>query len=450
MTAMQTEEYVETISEKNPENNVEIQTDFYIDRPMNRLFNPKKYGVDTATEMAVGDLFDFDEEVEPLLQVLVYKTLEASRMEVLEEEELEIMKRQLKQFEEKRNSELAEVQRMQSQSGRVQEEKERRDLQHWVFYKLKSYFDKKNIARKMSRSCLKNLKKTAMAELDDHGFFRLQQEDEFHSEYMPWLMENVQSVLEKAVGLRQQMDFEIPTRKPYIDAHIEAKAQMKEKLRLREEEKKRLEEEKIQRKKEAVERARKEEAQRQKNLLMQKLQDEFLSKPENSPNVFSVPIRSLDLRSVETENATYLLKAGIHELLMFMRAVEKILDESENSDYKEKLGMEEKIRRMLDTFLETILKESKLEFFVNDDQVDDLKELIPEPDLNSLAAFTAPEIKERFVEIMMQVFDSNTSPHSFLYGATGKMLIRLLLSEKCSFLQNNFRYFKSLFYHETN
>ena len=100
---MQTEEYVETISEKNPENHVEIQTDFYIDRPMNRLFNPKKYGVDTATEMAVGDLFDFDEEVEPLLQVLVYKTLEASRMEVLEEEELEIMKRQLKQFEEKRN-----------------------------------------------------------------------------------------------------------------------------------------------------------------------------------------------------------------------------------------------------------------------------------------------------------------------------------------------------------
>lgn len=37
-------------------------------------------------------LFDFDAEVEPMLNVLCSKTLEQARMEVLEEEEYRIMK----------------------------------------------------------------------------------------------------------------------------------------------------------------------------------------------------------------------------------------------------------------------------------------------------------------------------------------------------------------------
>lgn len=40
------------------------------------------------------DLFDFDMEIEPMLNVLVGKTLEQARMMVLEEEELRIMKSQ--------------------------------------------------------------------------------------------------------------------------------------------------------------------------------------------------------------------------------------------------------------------------------------------------------------------------------------------------------------------
>jgi hypothetical protein len=41
---------------------------------------------------SAGELFDFDAEVEPLLEVLVGKVLEQSLMEVLEEEELAAMK----------------------------------------------------------------------------------------------------------------------------------------------------------------------------------------------------------------------------------------------------------------------------------------------------------------------------------------------------------------------
>jgi hypothetical protein len=51
-------------------------------------------------------LFNFNEEVEPMLNVLCSKTLEQARMEVLEETELDIMKSQQKEYEEVVNAEL--------------------------------------------------------------------------------------------------------------------------------------------------------------------------------------------------------------------------------------------------------------------------------------------------------------------------------------------------------
>lgn len=70
---------------------------------------PRKAGIDKETQIWDGDLFDFDYEVEPILQVLMSKTLEQSRMEVLEEEELRSMKEQQKQYEQLRNAELADM-----------------------------------------------------------------------------------------------------------------------------------------------------------------------------------------------------------------------------------------------------------------------------------------------------------------------------------------------------
>jgi hypothetical protein len=46
-----------------------------------------------------GELFDFDTEVEPLLEVLVGKVLEQALLEVLEEEELSAMRAHQAHFE---------------------------------------------------------------------------------------------------------------------------------------------------------------------------------------------------------------------------------------------------------------------------------------------------------------------------------------------------------------
>jgi hypothetical protein len=77
-----------------PEADMSTQTDAFLDRPASPLFIPKKSGDDVATQIEQGDLFDFDIEVQPLLDVIVGKTLEQAIFEVLEERELFALKSQ--------------------------------------------------------------------------------------------------------------------------------------------------------------------------------------------------------------------------------------------------------------------------------------------------------------------------------------------------------------------
>jgi len=62
-----------------PEADSATQTDAFLNRPPTPRFVPPKSGTDAATQIENGELFDFDMEVEPLLEVLVGKTLEQVR-----------------------------------------------------------------------------------------------------------------------------------------------------------------------------------------------------------------------------------------------------------------------------------------------------------------------------------------------------------------------------------
>jgi len=71
---------------------VEAQTDQFLPEPPPEHFLPQKTGIDVHTQVEDGELFNFDFEVEPILDVLVNKTLEQSIMEVEEEHEIQSMK----------------------------------------------------------------------------------------------------------------------------------------------------------------------------------------------------------------------------------------------------------------------------------------------------------------------------------------------------------------------
>jgi hypothetical protein len=70
---------------------VEAQTDEFLPEPPAEQYQPQKTGVDISTQVEDGELFVFDFEAEPILEVLINKTLEQSIMEVEEEYELDTM-----------------------------------------------------------------------------------------------------------------------------------------------------------------------------------------------------------------------------------------------------------------------------------------------------------------------------------------------------------------------
>jgi hypothetical protein len=119
---IQTDKYVEVLTDKPPEREEGVATEFYLDRPPVPLFQPKMPSKENCKGTQIfdedPDLFNFDEEIEPMLNVLISKTLEQARMLVLEEAELKTMKDQQKEYEEIRNAELIEAQRLEAAENR--------------------------------------------------------------------------------------------------------------------------------------------------------------------------------------------------------------------------------------------------------------------------------------------------------------------------------------------
>ena len=69
-------------NEKEAEVNIKIQTDEFKPRPKEKAYVPKKTGVNIATQIQQNELFDFDKQVIPILEILTTKALETAALEL--------------------------------------------------------------------------------------------------------------------------------------------------------------------------------------------------------------------------------------------------------------------------------------------------------------------------------------------------------------------------------
>nr|XP_061806750.1 radial spoke head protein 3 homolog [Nerophis lumbriciformis] len=203
---VQTDIYLEELSYNIEVSHIECQTDPLLDRPATPLFIPAKSGKDVATQIEEGELFDFDREVQPLLEVLVGKTIEQSLLEVMEEEELACLRAQQRTFQELRNAELAELQRLQEQERRRREEKEHRIAQQREALMREKETLEKIAARAYTEQYLADLVPTVFKSLRVQGFFFDPVEKDIETNFFPWLMAEVNSKLEKRTAARQLLD----------------------------------------------------------------------------------------------------------------------------------------------------------------------------------------------------------------------------------------------------
>ncbi|XP_032992457.1 radial spoke head protein 3 homolog B-like [Lacerta agilis] len=196
---VQTELYLEELADRIIEVDMECQTDAFLDRPATPLFIPAKTGRDVATQIWEGDLFDFDIEVRPMLEVLVGKTIEQALLEVMEEEELADLRAHQYAYHELRCAELAEVQRLEEQERRHREEKERRKKQQLEFLQKEKETSEKIAARAFAQRYLSDLIPSVFGSLRQSGYFYDPVERDIETGFFPGMMSEIEEIMENRV-----------------------------------------------------------------------------------------------------------------------------------------------------------------------------------------------------------------------------------------------------------
>ncbi|OAD60490.1 Radial spoke head protein 3 like protein [Eufriesea mexicana] len=200
---VQTEVYLEELFEKPDETDVATQTDYFLDRPPTPTYCPKKIGEDASTQIEPGDLFDFDFEVQPILEVLVGKTMEQALMEVLEEEEIAALKEQQRKFLELRAAERAEARRLEEQERRIREEKDQRLRQYEDAMIARKETEERVAATTLLTGYIAELLPAVLEGLKMSGFLLDEIKADVEEGFMPWLMKEVKKEMSHMIESRE-------------------------------------------------------------------------------------------------------------------------------------------------------------------------------------------------------------------------------------------------------
>ncbi|CAG9768688.1 unnamed protein product [Ceutorhynchus assimilis] len=199
---IQTEVYLEELFVNPPVEDVCTQTDLFVERPISPFYVPAKTGADVETQIYPGDLFDFDMEVQPILEVLVGKTVEQALIEVLEEEELASLREQQRRFLELRATEQAEAYRLEEREKRLVKEKERRMAEHEEGVKVQKEMEERIAGAVLMQGYMADLLPSVIEGLEEEGFMMDNIKEDIDESFMPWLIKEVTHEIQDMVSSR--------------------------------------------------------------------------------------------------------------------------------------------------------------------------------------------------------------------------------------------------------
>ena len=190
---MPNHDWIELDDHYNMKNESEIEPDYYIDRPPSATYIPDEEGTDQAIQVHNydADLFDYEMEVEPILQVLVGKALEQARIEVIESYENAVLAKHNAQYKQKREAMLVQTQRVEARQNRHNDEIDRRNLQQRVNQVIQEGREKRELATVMSKQYLRFFKRDTLQQLKDIGLLRSKKEYSMGSHFVPALYNQI-------------------------------------------------------------------------------------------------------------------------------------------------------------------------------------------------------------------------------------------------------------------
>ncbi|EGR33079.1 radial spoke head protein, putative, partial [Ichthyophthirius multifiliis] len=169
----------------------EIQPDYYQDKAPTPEFKPKEKGKEVFTQIEDNELFDFILEVEPVLQVLVGKSVGQAIMELMEEFEMAESQKTKMMIQMRKNAELMVVQRMDAAYQRRQQEIYRRNKQHSINKEQNKLIHKRLLSRQIVKRTMFDSKQNCLNDLENLGFLKDLKENKFQVHFIPIIVENI-------------------------------------------------------------------------------------------------------------------------------------------------------------------------------------------------------------------------------------------------------------------
>ncbi|KAH8406283.1 hypothetical protein KR215_010305, partial [Drosophila sulfurigaster] len=198
---MQTEKYLEKLVQRPPEFSVDTQTDLFLEKPPTPPYVPAKIGVDVGTEIGDGELFNFDAEAQPIIDVLVDACIEQSMLEVAHEMELQALRRKQEEFLAQREAELAELRRLEAEELRLQAEKERRLRQDAIAKELDAEMQKSVTAAKLLQGHIASLVPEVLENIEPAS--DAVKKEQLMKDVCPWLSAEVAQEVGHIVDSRE-------------------------------------------------------------------------------------------------------------------------------------------------------------------------------------------------------------------------------------------------------
>ena len=369
-----------------------IQTDPLPEKPVPVLIWPEKKGVDVETQINDGDLFNFTQEVRPLVSIIVSKTLEDSRREVLEEEELKIIKEQQEKYKNVNDEEKNRILNIENQELEKYEEIIRKKNNKIERLKMTKMFQRKLYSRIKAKQYINRIVSETHNYLNERGIYKSEDAKDFYTDLLPDLeniaerqyntsytnLDNIQKML-KDKYIKENS-------KEHNQSIINEKNRLKENERIREILKIR-EAEEIKRKKEERARRRHEKIlDGIRDIIKENLLKEAEFTEDNSPeNIF-------DINAYYQKDKGYTLSGGvIGQISIIFELINKI-----NPEFLD----DEKIDKILSTYME---KSHSFQFIYKNEDIESYK-LIDE-NIETIEDIIRPN-EDKFNEVIQKFFEN--------------------------------------------
>ena len=371
-----------------------VQTDPLPEPPVPVLIWPEKTGIDVETQVNDGDLFNFTQEVKPLVSIIVSKTLEDSRREVLEEEEIKIMKEQQKKYKKYNEEDENRINEIEKDENEKYNEMKKQNENKKERIEMTKMFQRKLYSRIKGKQYIKEILTETHKFLFERGLYKTSDANDFYTELLPDLqniadnqfkysfsnLENIQRLL-KYKYIKENKE-------GHVQSIIDEKNRLKENERIKEILKIREAEEAQRRKEERARRRHEKILDGIRDILRQELLGDAEFTEDNTPdNIF-------DINAYYQKDKGYTLCGGpIGQMALMFELLNKINPESE---YLE----EEKMNKILTTYLE---KSHSFIFVYKNEDIESYKAI--DDNIETIEDIIRPDDK-KFEEVLQKFYEN--------------------------------------------